>query len=188
MPKRKLTVILMAAAMTLTSLAGMATPAGAQYCPGSDPRCPSVTGNGTSFGVGDDVELTGHGFLPGTKVDFTINDCGTTVLLGTAIADANFEVHLSFLIPAGCCPGIHDVTLTGTGADAKPLVLTYQLTVTGNGCTTPVTTVVGALPRTGGDPGVPVALGLGLVLLGSIIVVVARRRTSHRRHQLNPST
>jgi len=184
MPKRMLLVILMAATMTLTSLAVTAGPAGAQYCPGSDPRCPSVTGNGTTFGVGEQVELTGHGFLPGTKVDFTISDCGSTQLLGTVIADANYEVHFSFPIPAGCCPGLHDVTLTGTGADGGPLVLTYQLTVTGDGCSNTQPTVVGALPKTGSDPGTPVALGIGLVLVGGVLVLVARRRTTARRHQL----
>ena len=186
MPKRMLLMILMAltAATTVVSFAVSAGPAGAQYCPGSDPRCPSVTGNGTSFGVGGEVELTGHGFLPGTKVDFTINNCGSTVLLGTVVADANYEAHLSFAIPAGCCPGVHDVTLTGTGADAKPLVLTYQLTVTGTGCNATSPTVVGSLPRTGSDTGVPVGLGVGLVAVGGALVLIARNRTRARRRPL----
>jgi len=186
--KRLLLVILMAVSMTVSSIAITALPASAQYCPSSDPRCPSVTGNGTEFGVGDTVELTGHGFLPGTNVDFTIDNCGSTVLLGSVVADVNYEAHLSFQVPAGCCPGAHTVTLTGTGADGKPLVLTYALTVTGNGCggTAPPTTVVGAgnLPKTGSNTGVPVALGVGLVAVGGALVLIARRRTSARRHNL----
>jgi LPXTG-motif cell wall-anchored protein len=184
--KRVLVVVLATMALALSTLVVTSAPAGAQYCPGADPRCPSVTGNGTSFGVGDTVELTGHGFLPGTKVDFTISDCGSTVLLGTVVADANYEAHFSFQIPPTCCPGIHDVTLTGTGADARPLVLTYQLTVTGDGCGATGPTVVGNLPRTGGDPGIPVALGIALVLIGGALVLIARKRTHARRHQLLP--
>ena len=189
MPKRMLLMILMAltVATTAVSFAVSASPAGAQYCSVQRQLCPAVTGNGTSFGVGDTVELVGHGFLPGTKVDFTINNCGSTVLLGTAVADANYEAHLSFPIPAGCCPGVHDVTLTGTGADAKPLVLTYQLTVTGNGCNATSPTVVGSLPRTGSDTGTPVVLGLGLVAAGGLLVLIARNRTRARRRPLTPA-
>ena len=184
LPRRALTAILLILAIALGSFAVTAAPAGAQYCPGTDPRCPSVTGNGTNFGVGGSVQLVGHGFLPGTKVDFTISDCGSTVLLGTVIADPNYEAHFSFVVPPTCCPGVHVVTLTGTGADARPLVLTYQITVTGNGCGTTPTTVTGTLPRTGGDPGLPIILGLALVLLGGVLVLIARRRTHARRHQL----
>jgi len=176
-------VVFVALLASLLFSAVSAVPAGAQYCPGTDPRCPSVTGNGTEFGVGDDVQLVGHGFLPGTQVDFTINDCGSTVLLGTVVADSNYEAHFSFPVPASCCPGVHDVTLTGTGADSKPLVLTYQITVTGNGCST-TTSVAGNLPRTGSNPSTPIALGIGLVVVGGVLVLLARRRTSNRRRGL----
>jgi LPXTG-motif cell wall-anchored protein len=179
-PKRMPFLILVAVLVATFFTTASVAPAGAQYCPGSDPRCPSVTGNGTGFGVDAQVDLVGHGFLPGTQVDFTISDCGSTVLLGTVTADANFEAHFSFKVPAGCCPGMHDVTLTGTGADSKPLVLTYQITVAGTSCTSS-TTVAGNLPRTGGDPGTSIALGVGLVILGGVLVVIARRRTLSRR-------
>jgi LPXTG-motif cell wall-anchored protein len=206
MPKRMLLVILTMSTLVLASLVVSAVPASAQYCPTTTPDCGTVTGTGTEIPPGGTVELTGHGFKPGTDVLVQILGCPDAITLGTVKADNNFEAKINIVVPAACCAGIHDVTFTGVDADGHPLVETYQLTVTGEagsadachgvkptvppgvGGTGTATGSKGSLPRTGSNAGTPVAVGIGLVLFGGVLVVLARRRTTARRHGLSPGT
>ena len=210
--KRILFAMVLITGLFVASVGLSATPANAQYCaPGSvnqgaNTPCQVITGNGTSFPVGGIVELVGHGFLPASTANFAIEGCLTTTQLGTALVDDAYNVRFSFPIPADCCSGVHDVTITGLNAAGNPLVEVYQITVLGDlvpqpdgsGCHSTVPTVspgstipggggTGTLPRTGSTTGVPLAVGFGLVVIGFGLVVIARRVSFQRRHRSSTS-
>ena len=101
----------------------------------------------------------------------------TPIFVGSAVGNAQNIATLTFQIPAGLAPGLHHVIVHGT-LNGVAYVSSLPLTLT-----TP--TAIGDtggrvhLPKTGSSNVVPLTeLGLGLVVVGGGVLMLARRRRS----------
>ena len=135
--------------------------------------------------------MTGGGFAPLSGVNGTI--FSAPIHLGTTAANAAGIVHWAFVVPRGLPVGAHHVVLAGIEPDGNPHLTVYDFTVVGSGeDETPTTggpeaqgvtttlapngTGSGPLPFTGSNSGRSIPIGLGLLALGFLCVVAARRR------------
>lgn len=119
------------------------------------------------------VLATGSGFKALGSVDMTFES--TPVRLGTFQADAAGVVTARLTVPADAVAGAHQVVATGPAPDNATLVLRAALEVR------PEASSSGApLVRTGSSEVLPLtAAGLLLILLGSGVWFVVRRRRGH---------
>jgi hypothetical protein len=153
--------------MALAAIAavGAAGPASAQgYTPSNIVVVP-VDGN--------TVNVNGSGFLPGSLITVTIQS--DPIVLGTINANASGSFSKDFQIP--CVEdGLHTITASGTGANGLPASSSLQITI--KNC---VIATDAKLAFTGSNDTVPfVGAGIGLVLAGAVLVVIAyRRRSAH---------
>ncbi|HZQ26868.1 MAG TPA: LPXTG cell wall anchor domain-containing protein [Acidimicrobiales bacterium] len=162
-----------AGAQTTTTVASGCAPgqaaAGSQYPVGRG----QLTLSNTAAHSGDDVTASGCGFKPGSSV--ALDFLSTPVRVGTATADANGGIRATVTVPANATPGTHTIEATGTDPRGAPLVLSASITILGAGA---------PLPHTGSSSTAPLtAAGVGLVLIGGVAVVGARRRRA-RAHAL----
>ncbi len=128
------------------------------------------TVSATSVGAGGSLTVGGSGFTPGHTVTLTLFPGG--VSLGTAVVDSDGNVSAAVTIPSGAEAGVHHIAIFDA---AGSRLLTVQFTVVAESSST--------LPRTGSDHLLSLSLaGLGLVVLGSGGLVIARRRRA-REHQ-----
>jgi LPXTG-motif cell wall-anchored protein len=115
--------------------------------------------------TGDEVDVSGAGFAPGTKVDVTIES--DPVLIDTVTTDAAGAFAMTATIPSSIPSGAH--TLKATGAD--PLgglrILSMAVTVSADPSND--------LPRTGVEISQLVAAGVIAVLLGAALLRMRRR-------------
>lgn len=110
------------------------------------------------------VVITGSNFPPNSTVTLTVG--------GAVIGTANSDASGSFSFPWNTCgvaPGVQTVTAT-----SGPTVLSVNVTVLGG--TTQTTVVTTTLPYTGSDSTGLARMGAGLVAVGALVVLVARRR------------
>ncbi len=144
----------------------LAAPAAlAAYTPSSG----QGTVSSTTTTQGGTVQFSGDGFQPGGTVSVTVN--GTSV--GSATAGANGTFVLGVKLTA--C-GTNTLTGTGTDPNGGARSVSSVVTVT---CAAAAVPQKGALPFTGTNFALPgLALGLGLVLLGTFAVTLGRRRRS----------
>jgi len=107
------------------------------------------------------------------------------VNLGTFVADSAGRIATNVVVPADFPVGLHSLKLTGTDIAGAVLVLSTGITVasriqvapTSATTAAPVASSSGTLPRTGSSAPEPALLaGAGLVLLGSVALLAARRR------------
>lgn len=169
--------IILGLAATLVALVGVALPAGAatlQYPP------PAGGGGGTSSGTvvsGGTVTFTGSGFTPSSTVVITVN--GVQVATTTADTSGSFSTPVTL---TGSGTQVLAATGTAPGGGLQVVSASVQVlaaSVTNSGTTSGTTSGTSgtALPRTGSDVLVPgLALGGGLVVVGSMAVAVASRR------------
>ncbi len=131
----------------------------------------NTTGQGTVdksvVQVGDCVVFSGTGFAPGTTV--TVTDDGTPVATTTTDSGGAFSQRVCYTTAARL--GTHLLAGSGTDVSGGTRTVTASVTVVG------VSTTRGsALPRTGTDVAALVAVGLLLVVGGSLVLEQARRR------------
>ena len=133
------------------------------------------------------TEFSGDGFAPGAKI--TITDQrpdGSTRHVGTVVADSRgaFKTKVCFDEHSG--EGPHNLVARGKGADGKQREVHAVVTVKGSVCYKKGDEIHGerfergngGLPDTGSDTTIPaLLLGFGLVVAGSGVVLVFRRRT-----------
>jgi hypothetical protein len=158
----------------------------------------------TSAQPGQEVTISANGFEPGEAVDVTL--FSDPVLLGTPVADAAGRITFAFKVPPDTTPGEHRVDLRGR-ASGKSISLSLQVTpsttTTTTTTTTPTTTVPGAststlpapvpttvsqasgsgsggevLPTTGAESEHHAEIAVALIVLGTMLVAVARRARS----------
>lgn len=134
----------------------------------------SATVSNSSPPAGGTVTVSAGGYQPGSQADYVAHS--TPVDLGKATVDANGNVQKAVTIPASFAPGSHHtIDISGTGANGAPLTRSVSLTLAGGSGS-------GSLPFTGADHVAEVvAIGVLLVVAGSLTVVVTRRR----RHGLS---
>lgn len=189
-------------ALVLSFLTFLASPATAQAPPcdpfyGCEPGEPTqhaavtCSVEGGVFVAGDFVDVQVQGAQAGAAIDVTLD--GNPVGSGTANADGNATI--TFAVPDGTPGGTHRVFAQGAGfaADCGTIqtgeVLSETQTRSANSVS--ATSHSGAsgsggsgLARTGMELGLYLAIALVLVLVGSRLVQMARRR---RRRALRRS-
>ena len=136
---------------------------------------------------GETVTVTAGGYVPGATVTVTLEPEG--IVLGTATADADGTITLTFTIPSNLSLGDHAITVAGetaAGIVAQSIPITIVAAGGAGGGTQISGTVTGGvsgtvtgggLPRTGSDSDLPLARAAAfLVAIGGVLVLTARRR------------
>jgi hypothetical protein len=121
---------------------------------------------------GESIRVVFNGFKPGSDVTITLYS--DPVVLGTFVSQpgefGQGVVEAYVTIPLTTPPGQHRLVASGIGADGQPR--TVELSIT-------VSTVASRLPTTGGgSPLLVLTIGGSIVLLGSVLLEVRRRRSS----------
>jgi hypothetical protein len=149
------------------------TAAAAQEYPTT--REESLTVSDSSLAPGDSLSIEGRGFAPGSSATATLFSAPMEV--GTFTADGSGTVRGEVTIPPSTSPGEHRLELAGSGADGGPLVLSAQLTITGEGGGSGSRqSGGGGFAFTGTSITALIVAGTLLAGLGAGAVVVSRRR------------
>jgi hypothetical protein len=195
----------------LVLLPGVSLPAGAQTpdeeCDpayGCDPEEPTAVGpvscstGATVVAPGETVEVDVTGAPEGSQVDATYD--GTVVASG--VADSNGSAKLSFTVPPTSGPGSHSLFVQGAGFSSSCGTV-EGANVQGVQVTQPGASVAGSgsvsagsgsgggsggggsLARTGLEVAFWLAIGLVLIVVGSRLVSMARRRRRRALRSLN---
>ncbi|MCW2677478.1 MAG: Fibronectin type protein [Modestobacter sp.] len=122
--------------------------------------------------AGQDVTLTGSGYLPGSTVDLIVYSTPTKV--GSAVADADGSFTATVTLPAGLVNGEHHLVAAGVDANGNPRYLVTAITVSGG----TAATATGGLAYTGFSALPFVGGGLLALLAGAGLLVASRRRAS----------
>jgi len=142
---------------------------------------------GSTLIPGQRLTVSAGGFAAGETVAITVQS--TPVTVGSAVASATGQVTASIALPTTLDAGAHTITLTGTHA-----VATFAFNVqsdssgsgssgsgssgsgsTGSGSSSSGSSS-GSLPTTGTPTLRYLVFGLGFVLFGAAVVVIARDR------------
>lgn len=144
---------------------------------------PSLLASPINVDQGGTIAVEASGFKPGSNVVITLES--DPVNLGTFVADSAGRIATNVVVPADFPTGPHTLKLTGTDIAGAVLVLSTGITVasriqvapTSATTAAPAATSSGTLPQTGSSATEPALLaGAGLVLLGSVALLAARRR------------
>lgn len=134
----------------------------------------------TTPAPGQRVRIHVRSLLPGSALRVMLRS--DPIFLGTFTADANGEVNVDVTIPVSAPAGSHHIESTGVGADGNPVISSIPITVTAPAApTSPGTSVISLLPRTGGDVAALLTVGGVLVAVGGASAVAARRRLAESR-------
>jgi hypothetical protein len=125
--------------------------------------------------VGDQVTLSGDGYLPGSNVELIVYS--TPVSLGTVVVGTDGKFSVTVTVPEDLADGTHHLVAAGVDASGNPRYLVVEVTVSGG------TAVVVGLATTGDDlaytgfSALPVAgAGVLALLAGGGLLVASRRR------------
>lgn len=139
-------------------------------------------GDGNSFAVDaqgrlivtedGSVRVSGSGFLPGSIVDVWL--FSTPQLLGELLVDSGGRFAATLPLPGDIALGEHTIQLNGVAAGGEVRSLTTGIVV--------LATPVAALSATGSAGSQSAALGMvAMLLLGTMLLIVGRRRASAQR-------
>lgn len=117
----------------------------------------------TQIRPGQRVRLRYGGFVPRERVRLYV--ASTPVLLADGFADGNGEIELEGIIPSDLDPGSHSLVLLGDS---------------GVGFRQTVSATTSALPSTGSESATLALSALVVVMVGSVLTLLARRRRSVR--------
>jgi hypothetical protein len=142
-------------------------------------RC-VLTVSAASTQPGKTVNVHATGFPPGSTVTFTMTPAGggTTVVLGTAVANPAGNVEFHFKLAVGTPPGMYIITATGPATSfCSPLISTTLMVSAATVATPPPTSSsTGVLPRTGTNSGLLFEIALLLIAVGGMVTLTARKR------------
>lgn len=141
-----------------------AGPAGAVEYPPSSPTASVSSSTATPGGT---VSVQSSGWQADSSVSLTL--FSDPVSLGSVTADSSGAFSTTVTIPSGTAAGAHRIVLSGTDANGNAATQEIAITVT-------VAAGDGSLPRTGSDSPPYILFGAGLLLVGAVLAVVARRR------------
>lgn len=91
------------------------------------PSVPPLVVKSSSVDQGAVVQVSGSGFVPGTTITITLHS--VSVVVGTAIADAEGRFSTTVLVPADVPPGPHHLEATGAAQSGGQATLTAQVSV-----------------------------------------------------------
>lgn len=131
---------------------------------------------------GGSVVATAAGYQPGSTA--TVDIQSTPTELGTGVANANGIATVTVTIPPNLAAGSHHVIkVTGVDPQGRPLVETANITLAAELSSGSVHLAsssgdpsAGSLAFTGTEIAGSVAGGLGLVGVGTLVALAARRR------------
>jgi LPXTG-motif cell wall-anchored protein len=157
------TPLLAIGALALFVVGPFATAVGAQEVP--TPTLTSATPTLTSASVapGGAVDVSGGGCIAGAAVRVRLD--GALLVTTRSPATGGYTAHL--VIPVTVTSGPHRITVVCKGTSG-PLTESTNVTV--------------ELPRTGASTGMQAALGVAILMLGSLLLI----STGRRRRELTP--
>jgi hypothetical protein len=118
---------------------------------------------------------TASGLKEGTTWSLVLHS--DPITLGTGVVDGTGVVSAPFTIPANLAPGLHRIILTGVAPDNTVLTSTVWFTLNADGTVSGISRTEPELPPTGaGDALGGVSLALLALLIGSSVMLIARRR------------
>jgi hypothetical protein len=163
----------LAVSMTVLGLllGPLAAPASAQQYPPEDTVCGV---SDTSLGPGDQVTVSGSGFLAGSTVTFTLQPGDIALGSTTVGADGTFG-PIVLTVPADLAPGTYTLVCSGLDVEGNPITRSNPIQVVG--------VVAGGPAFTGNTLNVPLWMALIAALLVSgvlLVVLGGRRRRSVR--------
>jgi hypothetical protein len=164
--RKALTAFALAAALAV--LVGPAVAQAQDYPPAGD----SLTVSDSVVVPGQSLTVSGGGAGPGAKVDIFIYS--ERVLLASTNADSDGQYSASVTIPASIDPGTHVIRAISGGE----ILSAVEVTVAGSGGAAADSD--GDLPFTGAGTLPGIGIGVGLIALGSTLLLASRRRRSQR--------
>ncbi len=124
----------------------------------------SVSGSDTTPAPGQTITVSGTGCPPNSQVNFLFD--GSPAGGTTSGADGSYSGEVT--VPSDASSGTHQITVE-CGAVVMGLEITVSPAASG-----------AAIPRTGSSSTIPMtSVGLGLLAVGGLFVVAARRRRAH---------
>ncbi len=158
---RLLAAPLLIAFVILSPAAAMAQ----TYGPGPTVSC---TVNISITTVGGQITITCTGFSFNETITFTFESA--PVVLGTAVADANGTVSMTFRVPSDATLGVHHVVATGSsGRVASSAITVVAPTVAG-------TPTPSGIAFTGANALRATGVGAAIIGGGGLLVLVSRKR------------
>ena len=128
----------------------------------------------STVGLGATITITISGNCGNDT--FTIVLHSSPVTLGTISTNASGSGTGSFTVPTSTSPGTHTITATDPSGNSA----SATITVTGAAATTATTTSSAALPFTGANAAGTAAIGAGVLCVGGLLVLGARKRRQSR--------
>jgi len=151
-----------ASAQEYPTTGGTLTVEDATVSPGGDAP---ATDDNDAVSVGQELRIVGGGFLPGSEVIITIES--EPIVVAVTTADANGEIDISVLVPAGVPTGDHTFKAAGDSAVGGRLVLEKPVTVA------PAGAPMAAVDSAGGSSGLQSKLLIGALAFGLAAAVGA---------------
>ncbi len=155
--------------------------------PASNGSLTPGAGSSDTVVAGRTATFSGSGYAPLTRV--TILMYSQPQVLTSVLADATGAFTVTVTVPAGTAPGQHTFVAAGVDGLGNTRYTTMTVTVSASGAaavtaTGAATATAGAaasgpvLANTGADLGLPLAGGVGLLVVGGGLIVAARRRSA----------
>jgi alpha-tubulin suppressor-like RCC1 family protein len=144
--------------------------------PGQEPSgdAPLTSSQGAAFtSTSRTTRLTGTGFA--ANIEVTVGIYSTPQLLTTTVSDSTGAIDVEVTIPAGYT-GAHTLVAIGLSPDHTLRTLTLPITIAAAPASTGPTSSAGGLAVTGSAITALIALGVGLLAVGTAAVIVVRRR------------
>jgi 5'-nucleotidase len=166
--RKALTAFALAAALAV--VVGPAVAHAQDYPPVSE----DLTVSDSTVVPGQSITISGSGAEPNSTVSIYL--FSAPILLGTTTADGDGTFSATVTIPAGVSPGTHTLRAIQGGE----VLASVALVVVGSGSGG---SSGSDLPFTGGTTLPGIGIGVGLIAVGSTLLLLSRRRRSQREHE-----
>lgn len=172
--------------VALTSLAMLATVAAPALAQDYPPDAPECALEDTVVAPGTAVVVACVDWAPNSMVTAMLISEGQGQVLNSVRTDAQGALTEPFTIPADTAPGPHTLRMSGTNQRGQDTHVDLAITVVAADADPDR---AGVVPTPGGDRGLPrtgtqvlmlVGTAAGLLVVGALAVVGARRRKSRR--------
>jgi hypothetical protein len=104
-----------------------------------------------TVGVGEQVTVSGSGYLPGSDVEIVMYSAPQ--VLTTVVADADGDFTATVTVPAGLASGTHHLVAAGVDEDGTPRYLVVEVVVTGGVAAVTGATAAGSSLTATGEAG-----------------------------------
>ena len=166
--RKALTALSLAAALAV--FVGPAVAQAQSYPPSGE----SLTVSDSRVVVGESITISGGGADPGATVRFILHS--DPVSLGSTTADSSGNFSAAVTIPSGTSAGTHTITAVSNGVTLATISVVVAAGSSGSSSS-------GDLPFTGSSTLPGIGIGVGLIALGSSLLLLSRRRRSQREHE-----